>query len=695
MISSLQKPARLPIHALVHFLVLAPLLILTVLAYYPGLNGPFVLDDSGNIISNKAIAIHDLDLQSLHQAAWSNDTGPLKRPLASLSFAINHYFSGGFETSFGFKTTNLCIHLINTILVYFLSLALVHTPILKLSSKERLIIVAFTTALWALHPIQLTSVLYTVQRMNSLSALFVIAGLIAFVRGRQSYVTATNKGIGVMLCGVLLGTLLGLTSKENALLLPLFAASIEYIFFDRTRLSIDARTKLHIFYLGIVVIPAILFATYLIMHPELVLSAYAERNFTLTERLMTEARVLWFYVGLILLPDFRFFGLFHDDIPISTGILNPYDTLPAILGIYALLLFVLLRHKRYPVAGFSILWFMIGHVLESSIFGLEIAYEYRNYLPSFGIFFGVSYLAILLLRHTKVIRVGTWAFILLLLSLLTFDTWSLAGTWNNAYALAEHTVYNHPNSPQANDYAARTNLEMGYIDKAIRYLENGVRIAPNEVGFRLDMQIVLTSFAADVNDSISRTTGDTTKLTAVTISGLPPNIRWKTENGRLQLSTDVSSMNQIKQLLRNEPITVHGIISLDNLRECILIPPYRCRSLYPQALKWLIIAAANNKTSPEYHALISSNAAELLAGKEQYNKALVYITAAVDAAPDRIYYGLRKAEYLIQLGRLNEAKVLLNNISDNNPESRLQRGSHQNLYDKLLDRYRDLQKPIQ
>lgn len=694
MISSPQKRARPLNQSLAYFLVLVPLLISAILAYYPGLNGPFVLDDSGNIISNKSVAIRDLDLQSLHQAAWSNDTGPLKRPLASLSFAINHYFSEGFESSFGFKITNLCIHLINTILIFFLSRALVNTPVLKLSSEEKFTIAAFTAALWTLHPIQLTSVLYVVQRMNSLSALFVISGLLAFVHGRRLIEIAAGKGLVVMLSGVLLGSLLGLTSKENAILLPLFATSIEYIFFDHTRLAIDVRTKLRLFYLGILVIPVILLAAYLIMHPALVLSAYAERNFSLTERLMTEARILWFYASLVLLPDFRRLGLFHDDILISTGILSPYDTLPAILGIFVLLLFALFKHKRYPFAGFAIFWFMAGHAIESSIFGLEIAYEYRNYLPSMGIFFGMSYLAILLLRHTRAIRVGAWAFILLLLSLLTFGTWSLAGTWNNAYALAEHTVYNHPDSPQANDYAARINLEMGHIDKAIRYLEKGSRVAPNEVGFRLDMQMVLASLAAEINDSISRTTRDRKKIDGITISGLPPNIHWKAENGWLRVTTDATSMNQINELLHNRPITVHGITSLDNLRECILTPPYHCRSLYPQALEWSVIAAANTKTSPEYHALISSNAGELFAGKEQYNKALEHMTAAADTAPDKIYYKLRKAEYLMQLGRLNEAKAVLNNISASGPELQLQLVSHQNLYDSLLDRYRDLHKKI-
>jgi predicted Zn-dependent protease len=208
------------------------------------------------------------------------------------------------------------------------------------------------------------------------------------------------------------------------------------------------------------------------------------------------------------------------------------------------------------------------------------------------------------------------------------------------------------------------------------------------------MQIALTSLAAEINDSISRARFDREKLDTVTISGLPPNIHWQMKNGRLQISTDESSMNRIKELLHDKPITVHGIASLDNLRECTLSSSYLCRSLYPQALEWSVIAAANNKTSPEYHALISSNAAELFAGKKQYNMALEYMTAAVDAAPDRIYYRLRKAEYLMQLGRLSDTKALLDHVSASGPESRIQMVSHQDLYNSLLDRYRNLHKMI-
>ena len=97
----LLKRASLP-------LALLLTLALTVLAYLPGLRGPFVFDDITNIVQNHALAIHSLRWDQLMHAALSSDAGPTRRPLSSLSFALNIYF-GGLEPSV-FKAVNLTIH---------------------------------------------------------------------------------------------------------------------------------------------------------------------------------------------------------------------------------------------------------------------------------------------------------------------------------------------------------------------------------------------------------------------------------------------------------------------------------------------------------------------------------------------------------------------------------------------------------
>ena len=80
---------------LIHFAVFLCMFLLVILVYYPGLHGPYVLDDEENITLNEAVAIKEISLESISNVLLSNQSGLFKRPLASLSFALNHYFADG------------------------------------------------------------------------------------------------------------------------------------------------------------------------------------------------------------------------------------------------------------------------------------------------------------------------------------------------------------------------------------------------------------------------------------------------------------------------------------------------------------------------------------------------------------------------------------------------------------------------
>jgi len=674
---------KIPIRRLLP--VFALLLIVT-LVYYPGLHGPFVLDDNENIISNPTVALDHVNLHTLHDAMWGNDSGPYNRPLAALSFALNYHFAGGFESSFWFKLTNLCLHLINTLLIYILALTLMRSPVprKRLADHEVTFIAVVSAALWALHPIQLTNILYVVQRMNTMSALFVISGLILFSHGRRLLEINDRRGMLPMLGGILFGLVLGIASKENAVLLPLYALTIELTFYQRTHLNRNVRKDLLLFYSVMLLIPAILFIIYFFLHPGFLHDAYLGRSFNVTERLMTEARVIWFYISLILIPDIHRFGLFHGDISISTSLLTPIDTLFSILGIGALTGFAIVRRKQYPVMGFAILWFLFGHSLESSIFGLEIAFEHRNYLPSFGIFLAIGYFLNYLRKATGNLRKIVWITLPLLLMSIAITTWNRSNTWSDTYSLAEENARNHPESPRANDMAARVNLGKGNIRQSLAYLQNGVRVAPGEVGFLIDMRMVLTGLASKINEQIDHATGGEEHIDQVNVNELPDSSTSTLADGAIQLSPENFTENSIKSLLLTKAISAHGIMSLDSLHDCILNPPFTCAPLYDEALSWFTTAATNQNTAPEYRALILADTATLLAAKKNYEKALEYISPAIEIDQNRLYYRLLKAEYLFQLGQIDDAKSVIDRIENNKARYRLQLLSHQDMYTRLL-----------
>jgi len=638
--------------------VLVGLTLIIAAIYSPGLNGPYVLDDHENIVLNTQVALAEITYEGLKSALISNESGPLGRPLAALSFAINHYLAGGFNDTLAFKATNLAIHLLNTVLVYLLTLCLAQTPALRssaVSCNHHHLLALFTSAIWGMHPIQLTNVLYVVQRMNSMSAFFVLLGLLIFLHGRKSFPTHPSRDLFLMAIGIAFGTAAGVMAKENALLLPLFALTVELVLFPKAETDHHGISKLRQFYGITVILPVVLASLYLITHPEYVTSAYAERNFTLYERVLTEARVLWFYVRLILLPTPSTLGLFHDDIPTSTGVFVPISTAVSIVAIICAVLGAFALRRRYPAITFAVAWFIVGHALESSIFGLEIAYEHRNYLPSFGILFGITYTIHRALAAAG-FRYGLLAACVTVPLVLAATTWSRSHAWADTRTLADDSVRHHPLSARANDFAARVAIEQdGNYEKAIEHVLQGMHVAPREAGFHIELRMLLTILAVEINQSSAMAAWKKTPGSALRIEGLPPAIAIDTSSKRLVLSHQLSSDEVIRHLLTTNPITVHEIVSLENLRTCILEPPRACESLKSSAKGWLTSAGTNPRTSNAYRAIALSGLAQLFAADGKLDQAYRIVSDAEAIDPSQPWYRLQRIDYLLRSGHRRDA----------------------------------------
>lgn len=636
-----------------------PLLLAIVIAYAPGLHGPFVLDDGENISQNKAVAMTQLSWDALSDAVLGNDSGPLKRPLPSLSFALNHFFAGGFDNTFPYKVTNLVIHLVNAVLVYCLTLLLGQTPALaaKLTKPRRLAFAATTAGIWALHPIQLTSVLYVVQRMNSLSAVFVLAGLILFVLGRMQLQKDARSGFTLMYVGVIGGGVLGCTSKENALLIPLYAAAVDYALFGFKTARRNLRPSLITFYVLVLALPLLASVAYLAWNPATVTATYATRHFSMLERLFTETRVLWLYVGLIVFPVSSRFSLFHDDIALSTSIWTPLTTPLAILGILFAVVFALVQRKRYPVVSLAVLWFVCGHLLESTVFGLELVYEHRNYLPSFGILVALCFGLLHLISSRKP------AYTLLPLAFglfVGFATWARAGLWSDIVTLSEYTAYTHPASPRANSFAARVSLnERRDLGAAIRYTLRGIRTAPEELGFHIDLQVLLTVLAKEIEGELQPALHVSKNQVRLRVPGIDEELELLSAGKGTRLSHPIYTPDRITELIDARPLSVHAIVAFESLRACLLNEPRTCAVITTDATGWFVKAADSGRTSPTYRAVLAGDTALLYADRGDYAAAAEYMRRAARLLPDFAIYQLATAEYLIRLGRLPEARSFL------------------------------------
>jgi hypothetical protein len=346
--------------------------------YWPGLQGGFFFDDGPSILFAQGVRLESFSLESIHQALLSGGAGPSGRPIAQLSFALNYHF-GGFNP-FVFKATNLAIHLACGFLVFCLAYRLLTAATPSAKQRNTLITSGAVAAFWLLQPIQLLPVLHVVQRMTSLSALFLLAALLLHICGRER---GGRTGAAWILLAWAIFWPLSFFSKETGVLLPLFVLAWELILRRASSGGLDHFARGFAALVGLILVAGAVYV--LLGHAQWLWAGYDFRPFSLLERLMTEGRILWFYLGLMVAPRIEAFGLYHDDIALSTGLFSPWTTLPALLGLAGLVWLAWRLRRSAPLAAFGIAWFLIGHALESTVLPLELAHEHRNYLPLVGV----------------------------------------------------------------------------------------------------------------------------------------------------------------------------------------------------------------------------------------------------------------------------------------------------------------------
>ncbi len=444
-------------HRLLPFL-LPIFMVLTVAVYWSGLYGGYTFDDYPNIVDNGALRPSRVDIRSLIAAALSSPSSELHRPLSSLTFTANWLLTG--TDPFWFKLTNLLIHLANGLLVYLLARRLLRVGKPGLEADTERWYAALITGGWLLLPINLTAVVYVVQRMESLGNLFVLAALLVYVRGRMR-MQRDGRGFWGAAIGLGLWTFIGIMAKEDAAMAPFYALLIEWTLF-KGRSGPQPHRDHRIFALfGVeLVLPGILGLGWLlpgIMNP----LTWATRDFSLGQRLLSESRIVMDYVGWILLPTPHSLSFYHDDIRISTGLLHPWTTLLAMLGIAALIAGAIWLRNRAPLVSLGAALFLGAQLMTGTVIPLELAYEQRNYFASFGVLLA---LIPLLARPRAALPLARGVLLGVLMLWWTVLTAQTAWAWGNPLRLAQQLALRAPNSPRAQYELGRTYIVLSDYD---------------------------------------------------------------------------------------------------------------------------------------------------------------------------------------------------------------------------------------
>jgi tetratricopeptide (TPR) repeat protein len=339
-------------------------------------------------VDNPRLHLNELSFQGIFQTfhalppQGTFQSEKLYRPVACLSFALNWYF--GKDRVFGYHLVNISIHLLTAFFLYITLLYLFESPNLKDRYKEiKRFVSLLAVVIWAIHPIQTQAITYIVQRMASLSAMFSILSLLFYMKARMCPIRYKRFS---WFAGAFLAFIFAIGSKENAGTLPIAVFFLEIIFFySPTKASMKTIFRAGISTICMIIIVAVFVCYYMRGSIDEILSMYEIRPFSLSERFMTEARILVFYLSQLVYPIVTRFSIGHD-VLLSTTLFRPWTTLPSIVFIFLLFGLALGFIRKYPFFSFAVLFFLTGHLVESTIIPLELIFEHRNYLPSMFLF---------------------------------------------------------------------------------------------------------------------------------------------------------------------------------------------------------------------------------------------------------------------------------------------------------------------
>jgi protein O-mannosyl-transferase len=441
---------------------------MTTLIYSNTLDAPWQLDDFDNITFNTGIHINDLGFDSLAAALRHTlNDGRINRSISFLSFALNWYF--GKNDPSGYHIVNTAIHITTAVFLYLATLTIFSTPRLALIDRRKAQFISLlSTVLWMVNPIHTQAITYIVQRMASLAAMFYVAGVWCYLRGRLA---SESRTPALWMAAALIAFMFGCGSKENAITLPLAFVLVEFVFFQG--LKRVTRKSLWL-WLGATGCLIMVFGLGALLYLKSDLGSilnYGNRYFTPGQRVLTEFRILVFYLSQIFYPVPTRLSIEHD-IVLSTTLVDPWTTLPSIIAVLGLIVLALLRLTRWPLFSFAVLFFFLNHAIESSVIGLELIFEHRNYLPSMFLFLpvaqGLEKALEYYKRRSRPMHAVIASFVTLLLIGFGVGTYVRNQAWQSGKSLWEDAALKAPASSRPLHNLALTYYEpVGEYDKAI------------------------------------------------------------------------------------------------------------------------------------------------------------------------------------------------------------------------------------
>lgn len=443
-------------------LKLTTVVILTaavVISFYPALDNEFTnWDDQFYVTEN--VLIQNPTMESL-SALGTKIISLNYHPLTMMSLWANSYISGSTDAG-AYISTNITIHLLNTLLVYII--------ILKLFPRE--FITAFTTAIiFGIHPMHTESVVWVSERKDVLYTFFFLLGLLSYHRYQ------TLDSIRFLIFSFLL-FLLSCLSKAMAVSFVPVLYLIDYLT-GRSFKSI----KLHLEKTPFIILALLIglialdvqsggnFYDYL--ESSVVEQAIGKQEFTITDKIKHVCFGLHFYFEQFLFP--TKLCAFHPFSYLLSKSLSPI-WLIATLSYLGILLYSFMKSKRI---FFCLSFFLVTIALVIQIIpvGSAVVAERYSYIPYIGL--GLLLGSLLQNIWKTNYKYSSLLIIIAIIISCIVLTRKQSDVWQNHITLFANVVDNYTEQPQGRQYLASGYWVTGQLDSAIHHLEYAI----NELHF--------------------------------------------------------------------------------------------------------------------------------------------------------------------------------------------------------------------
>jgi tetratricopeptide (TPR) repeat protein len=362
------------------------------------------------------------------------------RPLFCLSLYFNYVLTG--MDPFYFRVFNAVILAASGLALCLLIMIILETPALQIEASKSLKqgISVFMGLLFVIHPLQSFVVLYVWQREAIMACFFIFLGLATYLATRTGRIT--NQTTGYLLTAALF--LAGMLSKENVATLPLLMFLVELTLLRQGLRDLIYRLKT----ICIIILPCAII--YLVITYQLhtghseteygilkrLTVYYQSSGLTIPQVLMTQSRIFWSYIGMMLFPSTSTVEFMRAEI-ISATLLDPPQTLAAVIGILAIVVAAIGLARRNPMVSFGIAFMLVSLAPESLLIPQYLHFGYRAVLPMGGLLIilasviqGIS-VWLLARAPIKVFRMATAVVVLVAVSSLGFSTISRAQKWTH------------------------------------------------------------------------------------------------------------------------------------------------------------------------------------------------------------------------------------------------------------------------